>query len=63
MKLTIGGKQVALPINGKISIERLSPLMNDDSGSYSFPFPVPTLPNQQNLGWPGNLNRVGDIAE
>ena len=63
MKLTIGGKQVALPINSKISIERVSPLMNDDSGSYSFPFPVPTLPNQQNLGWPGNLNRVGDIAD
>jgi hypothetical protein len=63
MKLIIGGNPVALPLDGKISIERSSPYLNEDTGSFSYPFPVPTLPNQQHLGWPGNLNRTGDIAD
>lgn len=63
MKLTIAGKQVALPIETKISIERKSPFANEDTGSFSYPFPVPTVPNQQILGWPGRLQRVGDIAD
>ncbi|MFZ4705463.1 MAG: hypothetical protein ACOYMF_05590 [Bacteroidales bacterium] len=63
MKLTVAGKPVAIPIDAKINIVRSSPALNDDPGSYSYPFPVPTLPNQQNLGWPGRLQRVGEIAD
>ena len=63
MRLTVNDKAIALPLDGKISIERVSPYMNDNSGSYSFPFPVPTHPNQQNLDWPGKLQRVGDVMD
>ena len=63
MRLTVNNKAIALPLDGKISIERVSPFMNDNSGSYSFPFPVPTLPNQQNLDWPGKLQRKGDVVD
>lgn len=63
MKLTIGSKLIALPVDTKISIERSSPLLNDDTGSFSYPFPVPTAPNQLNLGWPGRLQRDGDIPD
>jgi len=50
-------------VDASISIERSTPLLNDDTGSFSFPFAVPTLPNQQNLGWPGKLQRSGDIPD
>lgn len=63
MKLTIAGTQVALPMDAKISIEKTSPFTNEITGSFSYPFPVPTIPNQQLLGWPGRLQRVGDIAD
>jgi len=63
MKLTVNNKAIALPVGGTISLERVSPYLNDNSGSYSFPFPVPTLPNQQNLDWPGRLQRVGDVVD
>jgi len=63
MKLTIANKQVVLPKDARISIQRSSPLMNEDTGSYSYPFPVPTAPNQQALCWPGKLQRTGDIAD
>jgi len=63
MKLTIAGSQVALPVDAKISIEKNSPFTNDNTGSFSYPFPVPTAPNQQLLGWPGRLQRVGDIVD
>ena len=63
MKLRIGSKPIALTEGTKISIERSSPLLNDDTGSFSFPFPVPTLPNQQVLGWPGRLERSGNIPD
>jgi len=63
MKLTVAGKQIALPVDARISIERSSPAFNEDTGSFSYPFPVPTLPNQQNLGWPGRLQRVGEITD
>ena len=63
MKLTIAGKQIALPIDAKISIQQSSPALNDDTGSFSFPFPVPTIPNQQLLGWPGKLQRWGDLPD
>ena len=62
MKLTVESKQIVLPVDAVINIERSTPLLNDDTGSYSFPFPVPTLPNQQNLNWPGKLQRTGDIV-
>ena len=61
MKLTISGNQVVLPADAKISIEKSSPFSGDDTGSFSYPFPVPTLPNQQLLGWPGKLQRIGDV--
>lgn len=63
MKLTIASKSIALPIDAKISIEKTSPLLNDDTGSFSYPFPVPTAPNQHTLGWPGKLQRTGDIPD
>jgi len=63
MKLKIGGKPIALNVNVKISIERSSPLFNEDTGSFSYPFPVPAGPNQQALGWPGRLQRSGNIAD
>ncbi len=63
MKLTVNSKPIALPEKAKISIERSTPLLNDDTGSFSFPFPVPMLPNHQALGWPGKLERTGDIPD
>jgi hypothetical protein len=63
MKLTIGNQMIALPMDAKISLEKTSPIMNEDTGSFSYPFPVPTIPNQKNLGWPGKLERVGDIPD
>ncbi len=63
MKLTIGGKQIALPKDARISIQRSSPALNEDTGSFSYPFPVPTAPNQQILGWPGKLQRSGEMAD
>ena len=63
MKLTVAGNQIALTEGTVISIERSTPFLNDDTGSFSFPFPVPTLPNQRVLGWPGNLERTGDIPD
>jgi hypothetical protein len=63
MKLTIASKPVYLPVEAKISIEKSSPCLNEDTGSFSYPFPVPTLPNQQLLGWPGKLQRSGDIPD
>ena len=63
MKLTIASSTIALPIDAKISIEKKSPLTNDDTGSFSYPFSVPTPPNQQVLGWPGKLQRSGDIPD
>ncbi len=63
MKLTISGKQVALPSDAKISIEKTSSFTGDETGSFSYPFPVPTLPNQQLLQWPGKLQRAGDLPD
>lgn len=61
MKLKVDDRVVAMPADGKINIERSSPYLNDDSGTFSFPFPVPTLPNQQILDFPGRLTRNGDL--
>ena len=63
MNLTIAGKPVALKTDTVIGIIRSSPALNDETGTYSLPFPTPTSPNQDNLGRPGCLQRVGDIPE
>ncbi|MEI6679999.1 MAG: hypothetical protein WCL21_15400 [Mariniphaga sp.] len=62
MNLTVNSQPIALSIDTTISIERTSPLLNEDTGSFSYPFAVPTLPNQHHLGWPGKIQRAGDIA-
>jgi hypothetical protein len=63
MRLSVGSQPVALPVDATISVEKLSPVLSDEVGSFSFPFPVPTRPNQRVLGWPGKLERAGEIAD
>jgi hypothetical protein len=63
MKLTIGTQKVALPVDSSISIEKSSPFLDENSSSFSYPFPVPTQPNQRILGWPGKLERAGDLPD
>lgn len=62
MKLTVNGNKIVLPVNATISIERKSPFTNNNTGSFSYPFPVPTIPNQKVMGFPGRLQRVGDLT-
>ena len=62
MKLSIGNQPVAIPIDTKISIVKSSPFFGKDATSFSYPFPVPRLPNQLALGWPGKLERNGEIS-
>lgn len=62
MKLTIGNQPVAIPRDAKISLEKSSPFLGNDATSFSYPFPIPRLPNQQVLGWPGKLERNGEIS-
>jgi hypothetical protein len=61
MKLTIAREQVALYPDSVLSIEKLSPVLNEKVGSFSYPFTIPTQPNQLKLGWPGKLERTGDL--
>lgn len=61
MKLIINSQPISLPADATISIERSSPALNENVGSFSYPFPVPTRPNQRLLGWPGDLKRLGVI--
>ncbi|MGD9928887.1 MAG: hypothetical protein AB7U05_02610 [Mangrovibacterium sp.] len=63
MKLTVDSKLIYMPADASISIEMTSPVLNDKTGSFSYPFPVPTAPNQKVLGWPGRLQRKGEITE
>ena len=63
MRLLIGNQPIALTADATISMERSSPALNENVGSFSYPFSVPTEPNQRILGWPGDLNRVGDIPD
>jgi len=63
MRLTIGKEPVCIPSDASISLERSSPALNENVGSFSYPFSVPRLPNQRVLGWPGKLERVGDILD
>ena len=62
MNLTIGNQRVALHRDSTLSLERLSPALNEKVGSFSYPFSVPTQPNQKILGWPGVLERTGELA-
>ncbi len=61
MKLTIGKQDIALYPDSEISLEKSSPVLNDKVGSFSYPFPIPTKPNQMILGWPGDLHRTGNL--
>lgn len=63
MKLTVNGKLILLPQDAKVTIERNSPYSNDNAGTFSFPFPVPNLPNQLDLQFPGKLSRAGNIPD
>lgn len=63
MKLSIGSQPIALPLDVNISIEKTSPVLNDAATSFSYPFPIPTRPNQQVLGWPGKLERIFTLPE
>lgn len=62
MKLSIGNQPIALPLDENISIEKTSPVLNDSSTSFSYPFPVPRLPNQLALGDPGKLERLAGLG-
>lgn len=61
MKLSIANQAIAIPEDASISIEKSSPVLGNDATSFSYPFPVPRLPNHQVLGWPGRLERIFDI--
>jgi len=63
MKLTIGNQPVSIPFDASISLEKSSPALSENVGSFSYPFSIPRLPNQRILGWPGKLERVGDIPD
>ena len=63
MKLTVNGNEIAIPVNGTVHIEKTSPFNNDDSGSYSLPFAVPRVVNENRLKWPGRLQRSGDLED
>lgn len=62
MKLTVNKQLIQMPVDAKISIERNSPVLNEKTGTFSYPFPVPTLPNEKALGYPGRLQRVGYLS-
>ncbi len=61
MKLSIGNKPIAIPQDANISIEKSSPVLGSDATSFSYPFPIPRLPNQQALGGPGILERIWEL--
>ncbi|WP_319228342.1 hypothetical protein [Draconibacterium orientale] len=61
IELSVDGEQLALPEDARISIERNSPVLNDDVGTFSTPFPVPTEENEAFLGFPGRLQRANDL--
>lgn len=63
MKLTANGEQITLFEDSTLSIERNSPLFNDQTGAFSYPISVPRRENNKALGLPGRLTRVGDIPE
>ena len=62
MKLSIGNQPIVIPEGANISIEKSSPVLGNDSTSFSYPFPVPRIPNHFTLGWPGKLERIGEIS-
>lgn len=62
MKLTVNKQLIHMPVDASISIERTSPVLNEKTGTFSYPFPAPTLPNEKALGYPGRLQRVGYLS-
>ncbi|WP_423126396.1 hypothetical protein [Gaoshiqia sp. Z1-71] len=62
MKLKVGDALIQMPVDQTISIERNSPILNDDTGTFSYPFPVPFNPNAKALGWPGRLQRKNKLG-
>ncbi|MEI7844717.1 MAG: hypothetical protein WCK35_02835 [Chloroflexota bacterium] len=63
MKLSIGNQPIAIPEDANISLEKSSPVLGSDATAFSYPFPVPRIPNHQGLGWPGKLERTGEIPD
>ena len=63
INLKIDNNLVVLPAEASISIEKNSPVLNDEVGAFSYPFAVPTTKNQKLLGYPGRLERAGDITD
>jgi hypothetical protein len=62
MKLLVDNKELVLDPEQIIGIEKSSPILNDDADSFSYNFTVPTENNQKVLGFPGRLQRVGNIS-
>lgn len=61
ISLKVNNQSVNLTESAKISIEKNSPVLNDQVGAFSYPFAVPTAKNQKLLGYPGRLERAIDI--
>jgi len=61
IRLTVDNQAIVMPVDARISIEKNSPVLNENVGSFSYPFPVPTEKNRAVLGYPGRLERAGDI--
>ncbi len=60
--LKVDGKPIATYPDQSISIERTSPVLNDDAGSFSYTFAIPTPKNQAALGFPGVLPRSNSLS-
>lgn len=64
MKLTVNKKLIHLPADASISLTKKSPIFNDeDAGSFSYPFPVPTVPNEKALNFPGRLTKYNPLPD
>lgn len=61
IKLTVDNQPILMPVDTKISIEKNSPVLNEEEGSFSYPFPVSTEKNSTVLGYPGRLERAKNI--
>ena len=61
IKLTVDNQDIVMPVDATISIEKNSPVLNEEVGSFSYPFPVPTEENRAVLGYPGRLERASNI--
>ncbi|WP_372772092.1 hypothetical protein [Mangrovibacterium sp.] len=63
MEVTVNNKQIFLPTDAKISIERNSPVLDSDKGDFSYPIEIPARPNNNILGFPGRLTRKSALPE